>query len=234
MYMQAIILAAGEGKRMRPLTNDRPKPLVVVAGKTLLEHAISALPPEIDELILVIGYRGDQIKEFCGSRFAGRPVRYVIQKEPRGTSDALRTALSFLKKDERFLVMFADDLLDPTSIRALLTRERSLLIAEHPEAERFGVVTVRPDGTLESIIEKPERPASNLISTGVAVLDHNIFKYEPERHPNGEFYLTVEINKMCKEYPVYAVKTNRWFPLATPEDIPKAEQFIEESKRLAE
>ncbi len=229
--MQAVILAGGEGRRMRPLTEDRPKPLVVVAGKTLLEHAILALPPEIDELIIVIGYRGDQIRKFCGSRFAGRPIQYVIQKEPRGTSDALRTALPLLK-GERFLVMFADDLLDATSIRALLTRERSLLIAEHPEARRFGVVSVRPDGTLESIIEKPEHPASNLISTGVAVLDRNIFKYEPEPHSNGEFYYTVELNKMLKEYPVYAVKTNRWFPLATPEDIPKAEQFIQESGNL--
>ena len=75
--MQCVILAAGKGERMRPLTNDRPKPLVLVLGRPLLEHIIEALPAAIDEIILVVGYRGEQIQKHFGTEYGGRRVHYV-------------------------------------------------------------------------------------------------------------------------------------------------------------
>jgi NDP-sugar pyrophosphorylase family protein len=77
--MQCVILAAGKGTRLRPLTDDIPKPLVLVAGKSLLEHIVAALPSAVDELIIVHGYLGEQIKAHCGEFYFGRKVTYVEQ-----------------------------------------------------------------------------------------------------------------------------------------------------------
>ena len=78
--MKAVILAAGEGVRMRPLTLRTPKPLLQVAGRPLLEHIIYALPKDINELIVVIGYLGDQIKNFLGNEYHGLKIQYIWQK----------------------------------------------------------------------------------------------------------------------------------------------------------
>ncbi len=79
--MQAVILAAGEGVRMRPLTLTKPKPLLEVLGKPLIRYATEGLPKEVTELIIVLGYRGEQIKAYCGTSFCGRTVTYVWQKQ---------------------------------------------------------------------------------------------------------------------------------------------------------
>ena len=91
--MQCVILAAGKGTRMRPLTEHTPKPLIKVCGKPILQHIVEALPAEIDELILVVGYLEEQIRTFCGAEFCGRKVKYVTQgNSAGGTGDALRCA----------------------------------------------------------------------------------------------------------------------------------------------
>ena len=117
--MKAIILAAGEGTRMRPLTNDKPKPLVEVAGRPLLHHIVSVLPDEIDELVVVIGYHGQKIQDYCGDIFLGRRVRYVWQDTPHGTFHALTLCQQLLGDDERFLLLYADDFLDTFYSRAM-------------------------------------------------------------------------------------------------------------------
>ena len=79
--MQCVILAAGKGTRLRPLTEKCPKPLVEVGGKTLLDHIVGALPSAVDELIIVTGYKGEMIREYCGKEFYGRKVTYIHQEE---------------------------------------------------------------------------------------------------------------------------------------------------------
>ena len=223
--MKCVILAAGEGKRMRPLTLATPKPLLAVAGRPILEHIVGVIPGEITELIMVIGYRGDQIQDFCGTNFLGRKVRYVWQGEKLGTGLALKLCQS-LVGNERFLLVYADDLYGAGGMAACLSHPRSLLVTEHPEPQRFGVVTLHPDGTVASIVEKPEQPSSNLVSTGAMVLDEHIFRYQPELHSNGEYYLTSMIDQMIQNVPVMAVKATRWFPIGTPEDLAAAENFL--------
>ncbi len=210
---------------MRPLTLTAPKPLLVVSGQPLLAHIIAALPAEISELVVVIGYRGEQIRAFLGEWFAGRPVRYVWQRELCGDAYALRLSASLLT-EERFLLLYADDLHDPSALLEGLAHKRALLVAEHPEPQRFGVVFTNADGSVAGITEKPERPASRLVSTGAMVLDANIFNYEPVRHANGEYYLTSMFDQMLRHHPVMAVRTDAWFPIATPEDLAAAETFL--------
>jgi dTDP-glucose pyrophosphorylase len=92
---------------------------------------------------------------------------------------------------------------------------------------KFGIVVRHPDGTLAEMIEKPEHAPSNLASTGVMVLDENIFKYDPYAvETNGEFYLTSVLQEYAKEYPIAVVEQNLWIPIGYPEDIAKAEGIL--------
>lgn len=211
---------------MRPLTLNTPKPLIKIGGKPILQRIAEVLPDEINELILVIGYLRNQIKDFCGNDFAGRPVTYVLQEKKLGTADALKRCKPNLG-NEKFLVLNADDLHSPRSLSECLKYDRALLVAEHKDPKRFGVVTLNPDGTVREVIEKPENPASNIVSTGAMVLDEAIFNCEADLHPNGEYYLTSAFNKMLKAgHRVSAVKTNDWFPISTLEDLAEAEKLF--------
>src|SRR3989344_6041414 len=223
--MKCVILAAGEGVRMRPLTLKRPKPLLLVNQKPILEHIVDSLSDEVSELILVVGYLGDQIESFCGPHFKGRKVSYVWQKEKQGTARALKLAQPFLGK-ERFLLLYADDLHSKDGIAACLKYDYSILVADHSEPQKFGVVSINSDGSIKSVIEKPRNPESKTVSTGVMVLDQNIFSYEPDLHSNGENYLTSMFDKMLRDFRVMAVKTDFWFPIATPDDLSQAEKIF--------
>src|SRR3990167_2487489 len=95
--MQAIILAAGRGKRMNHLTDDLPKPLLRVGGKNLIEHKLDMLPAEIDEVVIVVGYFRGKIKDYFGNSYGGRKIKYIEQGELLGTGFALFLAKPFLK-----------------------------------------------------------------------------------------------------------------------------------------
>lgn len=226
--MQCVILAAGKGTRLKPLTETTPKPLVEVAGKPLLDHIVGALPSAVGELIIVTGYLEDQIKAYCGTEFHGRKVTYVHQDEQKGTAHALWLCKDLLKG--RFLFMFADDLHGAKDIARATSYTRSMLTLTTNSPEKFGIVVRHPDGTLAEMIEKPERPPSNLASTGVMVLDDNIFKYDPYAvETKGEYYLTDVIEQYAKEYPIAVVEQNLWIPIGYPEDIEKANELLKVS-----
>lgn len=222
--MQCVILAAGLGKRMLPLTETRPKPLVPVCGKPLLQHIIEALPSSVDELIVVVGYKGDMIKEFLGTEYQGRSVKFVEQKEPTGTAHALWLAKDLIKG--RFLFLFADDIHGKADFARATSYTRALLVASVDTPEKFGIVVRNPDGTLGLMIEKPEHAPSNCASTGAMVLDEHVFEFEPQNPVKGEFYLTEVIERYARAYPIAVVEQSLWIPVATPEDVAKAEVLL--------
>ncbi len=207
---------------MRPLTLERPKPLVLVAGRPLLEHIIDALPPEVDEIILIVGYKADMLKEHFGDTYKGRMIRYIRQWMPAGTAHALSMAEPFLR-NERFILMNADDLHGTPALREALSHPLAILVAQHPEPSKFGVIGLNEDVTLASIVEKPEHPATNLISTGAMVLDKRIFDYEVVRHESGEYFMTYPLNLFAKDHAIAVVTQDFWIPVGYPEDIATAE-----------
>ncbi|MEK7559958.1 MAG: sugar phosphate nucleotidyltransferase [Patescibacteria group bacterium] len=223
--MKAVILAAGKGERMRPLTDKTPKPMIMLLGKPLLCHILKALPDEINEVVLVIGYLGEQIKKYFGDRFGRFNIKYIEQKEKLGTGHALHLCRDFVGS-ERFLMLFADDLHSKENLGKLLKRPLSILVKQVQDPRRFGVVLIDKNNKVLEIEEKPENPRSNTASTGAAVLDARIFKYPLIQHPNGEFYITNSLTKLAIEHNIYAVEADFWIPIGYPEDLKKAEKIL--------
>jgi bifunctional UDP-N-acetylglucosamine pyrophosphorylase/glucosamine-1-phosphate N-acetyltransferase len=222
--MQCVILAAGKGTRLRPLTENLPKPLVEVGGKTLLDHIVEALPSSVDELIIVTGYLGHMIEEYCGSEFHGRKVSYVRQEEQNGTAKALWLCKDLIRG--RFLFLFADDIHGKEDLARATSYVRSLLVASVPNPEKFGIVVRNPDGTLGMMIEKPEHAPSNCASTGAMVLDAHIFEFEPETTVKGEYYLTEVIERYAQKYPIAVVEQTKWIPIANIDDVESANKLF--------
>jgi NDP-sugar pyrophosphorylase family protein len=223
--MQCVILAAGKGTRLRPLTENTPKPLVEVAGKALLDHVFEALPSSVDEIIMVTGYLEEQLHDHFGEEYNGRKITYVHQEEQKGTGHALWLCKDLIKG--RFLFMFADDIHGKDDLARVASFSRGMLALSTETPERFGIVVRHPDGTLAEFVEKPEHAPSNLASTGVFVFDEHIFDFEPKVLTNGEFYHTDMTREYAKQYPIAVVEQNLWIPIGYPEDIERAEVLLE-------
>ncbi len=222
--MQAIILAAGKGTRMQPLTSTRPKPLIEVAGKPLLEHIISALPSDITDIIIVVGYMGDMIIKHCGNEFCGRKMQYVWQQEALGTAHALEQAKHLLHGS--FLLMYGDDLIDGTAIKYAIKHKSCLLAYEHPKPSNFGVIIQNTDGTLKTISEKPKNPTTNLVSAAGIVLHTDLFKYYGNWPKGEERHIPYVLNQYAKHNTVNIERLSFWQPVNSIEQLKKAEEIL--------
>lgn len=228
--MKCIILAAGEGVRMKPLTNEIPKPMLLVAGKPILEHIINDLPEGISEVIIVVGYLKDKIIDYFGNKFGGFNIQYVNQNGKFGTYHALELCKDLLSENEKFLLLYADDLHGAENFKKCSeSKHCAILIKKTDDPRRFGVVELNKKEVIIGIEEKPENPKTNLVSTGVLVLDKNIFNYPAKQHTNGEYYLTDSIEQMITAgYKFKAIRSNFWLPIGYPDDITKAEKILAE------
>ncbi len=224
--MQCVILCAGKGTRMRTLTENCPKPLIHVCGKPILEHIVTALPGEIDEIILVVSYLKEQIMEVCGDTYCGRRVIYREQMNPAGgTGDALLCAKDVLRG--KFLFMYGDDIHGSMTLQKAIKCDHAILGTHSDTPEKYGVLVSNSDGTLKEILEKPENPPSNLINIGGFVINTSIFKYAVPISKSGELYVTDMLTEYAKDNPVQILEQYLWVPLGCPEDIEKAERVLD-------
>ncbi len=223
--MKALVLAAGDGKRLRPLTEDRPKPMIFLNGKPLLEYILNELPDAITDLIIIVGYRGEKIREYFGDVWKGKTITYIEQKERLGTAHAVHMAKEHLLH-EKFFLLNADDIGDKSSFEQGLQYEYCLFVNEHEDPKRFGVVELNADGTLKKITEKPEHPATKLVSTGTMVLSPGIFDIPLVRHPNGEHYIVDSLAGILAKQPIQVIRQKSWVTVTFPEDIPKTEALL--------
>jgi glucose-1-phosphate thymidylyltransferase len=169
--MQAIILAAGEGVRVRPLTRSRPKAMIPVANRPIIEYVIDALLKNgIRDIVVVVGYRKEQVTRFLNG--LGVPIEVVVQEKQLGTAHALQCAES--KIDGDFLVLPGDNYIDPQSIARIRDIPNAILVKEHPNPSNFGVVLLN-NGLVTDIVEKPEHSPSFMVSTGIYSLRKNFF-----------------------------------------------------------
>ncbi len=171
--MQAVILAAGEGKRLRPLTRSRPKALIPIGNVPIIDYVIEALLAcGIRDIIVVAGYRREQVISHLNS--AGYPVRVVVQDRPLGTAHALVQAREHIS--ERFLVLPGDNYIDSESIARVMDTKDAVLVKDHPYPSNFGVVEIRR-GYVTRIVEKPEQAPGFTISTGIFSLGPDFFDF---------------------------------------------------------
>lgn len=224
--MQAVILAAGKGTRLHPLTLTRPKPLLRVANKTILEHNLDQLVGLVDHAFIVVNYLKEQIIAQIGEEYKGIRITYIDQENPLGTGDAVKSALPSL--DKTFVVMQADDLHFRSSIEKLLKKKApAMMLKKVPNPECFGVVTVAL-GKVQSLIEKPDKPVSNLANEGLYLLTKDMFDAEVKLSERGEYELTDYVKALGEGKMNYET-AEYWFPISYPWDLLDANKFLIEN-----
>jgi len=227
--LKAVILAGGLGKRLRPLTEDRPKPLVEVCGRPILEWQIRWLKRfGINDFVLLLGYAKERVLEFLGSgRKLDINVAYVVEDEPLGTAGAIKNAESVLKNEDVFIVVNGDIItdLDPRPmIEALMKSESAVAaIALVPMRSPYGVVKIE-NGYVVEFVEKPI--LEHLINAGVYAMKPSIFQYLPEK---GDIERTT-FPKLASERKLLAhvYREAYWKSIDTVKDLEEAAGMLHE------
>jgi len=213
---QAVILAAGEGQRLRPFTVTKPKVMLSVADKPILQYVIESLAQNgVRNIVLVVGYRREQVFDYIGSAEQfGVDVVYITQEKQLGTAHALVQAKAVIKND--FLVLPGDNLIEADTIaRFVTTKPNSVLVKRVDNPVRYGVVTI-DKGKVKAITEKPREAISNIVNTGIYAFTTEIFNFI-----EAELDIPEVINKMLAQgYPISAQETDgTWLDVVYPWDI---------------
>src|SRR4051794_18856765 len=184
--MQALVLAGGEGTRLRPLTLTTPKPVLPLAGRPFLSFMLDWLARHgIDEALLSLGYRADDVREVLGDEHDGMRLGYVVEDEALGTAGPLRLAADEGLLSGRVLVLNGDCLTD-LDITAMLRRHEetgasgTIALAEVEDTSSYGVVPTDADGAVEAFLEKQPGPApTNRINAGTYILEPSVLELIP-------------------------------------------------------
>ncbi|MBL8798425.1 MAG: nucleotidyltransferase family protein [Planctomycetia bacterium] len=222
--MDAIILAAGLGTRLRPHTLTTPKPLLPVQGRPILDWALTALPKSVDRLIVVVHYLPEQVEQYLKQQSHFPDWATVLQVQPRGTGDALRSCREHVRSD-RLLVLNGDDLYGKADLAELVTRPAGFLCKEVDEPRRFGIAFPRPDGTLEKLVEKPDLDGRQLANTGAYLFPRSVFDFEIKLSPRGEYEITDYVSAVAAAQPFHVVRANFWLPIGDEAAWNKAQQL---------
>jgi len=227
--MYGVVLAAGQGTRMRPLTDHRPKPLLPAAGRPLLEHVFDACVDVVDEFVVVVGYRGSDVVERLGEEYRGTPISYVEQVDPAGTAHAIEQAREVV--DDRFIVLNGDVLVDPALPRALAEAEGYAIATTPVEDPRsYGVVSVDDDGSMAAIVEKPADPPTNLANVGCYAFEPEVFEYidQTQRSERGEYEITDSLDLLLSDgYDISVVEyEGRWLDVGRPWELLRANELL--------
>lgn len=219
-------MAGGLGTRCRPLTLTRPKPLLKAGNTTILEHNLDQLDEFdcIKEVIIITGYMSQKIEEQLKDKYQG--IIFVKQEKQLGTGNAVLCCEQAL--EDKFIVMNGDDLYSKKDIEKCIRHEYSALACEQEDYSRFGVFILK-DNYIDDAVEKPKEKISNLVSTGLYVLDKKIFAYLKNlpKSEKGEYFLLEAVKSFAKENKVYCETVeDYWCPIGHPWDLLKANKLL--------
>src|SRR6266508_3009718 len=229
--MKAVIMAGGEGSRLRPLTSNMPKPMLPLLNAPMMEHIVSLLKRHgFDDIVVTVAYMANVIRTYFGdgSEFGVRMV-YATEEHPLGTAGSVRNAMDEL--DDRFLVISGDVLTD-IDLGAMLTfhDEKKALATIglcHVENPReFGIVITRDEGSIERCLEKPTwgQVFSDTINTGIFVFEPEIFDHIPPDQA-VDFSSEVFPRLLEEEQPVFGAITDGYW-----EDVGTLEAYVRAHK----
>lgn len=225
--MKAIIMAAGKSTRTYPLTLTRPKPLLKVVNKPILAHQLDALGGLVDEALVVVGYRKEQIAETFGDAYNGIRLRYVEQKEQLGTGHAALQCAEYV--DEPVLVMNGDDLYAPADLRRMAEQEQAALVKEVEDPRLYGIYEVTDGNRAVCLVEKPDDVFSNIANIGVYTFQPNVFevlrKVEPSKRGEIEITSAVQMLAETSDFRVVTVE-GYWLPIGYPWHLLEANEYF--------
>lgn len=245
--MKGVLLTAGEGTRMRPLTLTRPKTMLGVGGKPILQYNLEALrDANVTDIIMVVGYKKEVIMDYFGDgSLFGVNITYVIQEERFGTAHAINYVRDEI--ESAFIVLNGDIIVDSILIRKLVAKFEAndnaasvLTLTEVEDPSAFGVVEIESD-RIKNIIEKPapQEAPSNLINAGIYLFDKTIFDAiaRTEKSERGEFEITDSLKiQMNEDKIVLGLKSDsKWIDIGRPWELLNInEYFINEMEEKIE
>jgi glucose-1-phosphate thymidylyltransferase len=227
--MKAVIPLAGKGTRLRPHTYLTPKPLLRVGGKPVMSYILDDLRDlGVEEIVFVIGYLGDVIKEYMAAEYPDIRPEYVVQEVQDGTAGAVKLAEPFVT--DEMLILFVDTLFDADlSMAKSLAPEWSGVIwaKEVEDYQRFGVIVTDDEGAMTRIVEKPQDPISRLANIGLYYIRDRELLFEgidvaleSPPGPSGEFYLTDAFQYMVdKGSKILTAPVEGWYDCGKPETL---------------
>ena len=224
--MKAVILAAGEGKRLRPFTEMMPKVMLPVANKPILEHVFDAIKEtEIDEIILVVGYKKEVIMDYFKD-YKGIKITYKPQDKQLGTAHALLQAKDEI--NESFIVLAGDNIIDSKSIQKLIQdkSEYSIIIKEHIHSSKYGVVFLE-NNNLKELVEKPKEEIGKFISTGIYKLPKDVFKKIEQLNKQGIHTLSSVVQSLLIDGILFSTNiADSWMDIVYPWDLIQVNQTM--------
>jgi len=227
--MKALIMAAGKGTRMLPLTENIPKVLIPINGKPFLSYVIENLKKAgITELGIIVGYMKEKIIDFIKENNIDATI--IVQEEQKGTAHALMQAKEFCE-NSCFVALGGDNLWSEQDFKLFANEDEFNYIggiySETPE--KYGVLIIDENNNLIKIKEKPKEFVGNRINTGLYKFTPEIFSEleSTKESSRGEYELPETINSLAKKGKVKVVQTkNYWLDLGCLEDIPKVSSFL--------
>ncbi|MGQ9624750.1 MAG: bifunctional sugar-1-phosphate nucleotidylyltransferase/acetyltransferase [Candidatus Bathycorpusculaceae bacterium] len=237
--MKGVVLAAGEGVRLQPITTTRPKHLIQLGGKPILEHCLDALKVAgIDETLIVINYMGEKIRSYFGNgKDFGLKIEYVEQEAVKGTGNAIGIVEPYVKGE--FLVAYGDLLFTPEAVKGVINLHKkekpavSMAVVPVEKTEDYGIVELDKDNRIKRIVEKPNRgeAPSRLANAGIYVFTEEIFDKikKTAASSRGEWEITDAISLMLKdEMPVLAaqIPAEDWIDIGRLWDLLEANRWV--------
>ena len=225
--MKCVILAAGEGKRLRPLTFTRPKVMVTVANKPIMEWTMeNAKKAGCKEFIFVVGYKSQIVRNYFedGQRWDVE-IEYVNQGKPTGTANAVSMVKEFV--DNEFIIISGDTIVGREDIKSILKSGVSMGICKSKNASEYGVVEIE-EGKVKKIYEKMEEPIADTINAGIYHLNKKIFDAieKTKKSRRGEYELTDSLNLFLEKEEIKCVHLKEWLDISYPWNLLDANKKI--------
>jgi len=219
--MKAVVIAAGKGTRMYPLTLTTPKLLLPVLGVPLLDWFDEILADKVNELIIVVnpGESGEQIRRHVKASDYRIKVSFVVQKEQKGTAHALQVTKDAVGTG-KFLLLNGDDLYSREDIEHLLEKDAGIVGTPVEDPEKWGIITADDRGKFTGIVEKPDdKKPGSLANIGMYLFNASVFELfdRIEESPRGEYEITDTVKLYAQENDFSVVESaGYWFPLGYP------------------